>query len=74
MASYAAYKDTKKGAALLVGIAVIGVLYLLLGPMPGTTEQGPKSVPAPTAPSGVSPSSESLARSDGAPSGVLTRL
>ncbi|MFD7681026.1 hypothetical protein [Streptomyces sp. NPDC060187] len=58
LASYAVYKNEKAGAALLVGVAVIGVLYLLLGPVPGTTEQGPKPVPAPTAPGTVSPSPE----------------
>ncbi|MFD9496861.1 hypothetical protein ACFWA1_35905 [Streptomyces sp. NPDC060005] len=56
MASYAVYKNEKAGAALLVGVGIIGVLYLLLGPVPGTAEQGPQ--PAPTAPSTVSPSPE----------------
>lgn len=60
IATYAAFKDEKKGAAILVGVAVIGLLYLLLGPVPATPVQAPDPSPttAPTsAPASSLPSS-----------------
>lgn len=52
-ATWVAYQDEKKGAAILVGVAVIGLLYVVLGreltaddvQVP-TTHQGPAGTPS----------------------------
>lgn len=55
LASYAAYKDEKKGAAILVGVAVVGLLYLILGPVPSGDVQQIPSMPPSAAPSSPAP-------------------
>ncbi|WP_198655548.1 hypothetical protein [Streptomyces geranii] len=56
-ATYAAYKDEKKGAAILVGVAVVGLLYLLLGPVPTAEQQMPQPSPVSTTAPGTASSS-----------------
>ncbi|MEU8435476.1 hypothetical protein AB0F18_21690 [Streptomyces sp. NPDC029216] len=48
-ATWAAYQDEKKGAAILVGVAVIGLLYVLLGSEVSTDVQAPATKQAPAA-------------------------
>ncbi|MEU7553101.1 hypothetical protein AB0B01_12260 [Streptomyces sp. NPDC044571] len=52
-ATWVAYHDEKKGAAILVGVAVIGLLYVVLGPeltaddvQVPTTHQSPAGTPS----------------------------
>ncbi|GAA1500362.1 hypothetical protein [Streptomyces bangladeshensis] len=61
IATYAAYKDEKEGAALLVGVAVIGLLYLLLGPVPGSTVLDQQTSPGPTVRASPAPASTGIA-------------